>query len=95
MFKILLQEVSINGQVREIAQGIFQPLFARLIPHIRQLGEVEEQFNTDLSDIEMMYIFIGLLFSYFVQRVVLDFPSEDEEKDLELLADQLLKLLQK
>ena len=95
LFQILLQEVTINAEIRKLAQEIFGQTFAQLAPHIRQLGKQDPQFDSSLTDAAIMRIFIGQLATYFIQRFVLHMPTLDEAADLALIERQILKLLNK
>lgn len=92
LVKILVQEVAINDHVRGIMVGTFKDMVGQLIPQIMELGRQDKNFNRDLAEGDVFRIFLSQLGALVVQYFVLEIPG-DEERDLHMVAGNIVKLL--
>lgn len=93
LVKIVSQEIFISFGLRQIILKDFQKVF--LVAHqlIANLRKNNPTIAKDLSDLDIIRIFVGPLFTYIVQRHFLNIPSQDENRDLELVERQVLQSL--
>lgn len=94
LFKILIQEVAINDNIRKVFQDIFTSFLVNLIPIIKKCNITSGEIDPSLSPLAISRIFIGQLIPLFIQSFVLNAPT-DIDAELEITVAQILKLLKK